>query len=81
MVKIRLKRLGTQKRPYYRVVVMDALKPRDGKAIEEIGTYHRCVKALQQFQHAWSSKVKLMITQTHSIVVHSLHDIHYITAR
>ncbi|MBQ9495176.1 MAG: 30S ribosomal protein S16 [Treponema sp.] len=40
MVKIRLKRLGTQKRPYYRVVVMDALKPRDGKAIEEIGTYH-----------------------------------------
>ena len=40
MVKIRLKRLGAKKRPYYRVVVMDARRPRDGKAIEEIGTYH-----------------------------------------
>ncbi|MBP3710019.1 MAG: 30S ribosomal protein S16 [Treponema sp.] len=40
MVKIRLKRLGAKKRPYYRVVVMDARCPRDGKAIEEIGTYH-----------------------------------------
>ncbi|MBR7064057.1 MAG: 30S ribosomal protein S16 [Treponema sp.] len=40
MVKIRLKRFGTQKRPYYRVVVVDARNPRDGKTIEEIGTYH-----------------------------------------
>lgn len=40
MVKIRLKRLGTQKRPYYRVVVVDSRNPRDGKTIEEIGTYH-----------------------------------------
>lgn len=40
MVKIRLKRLGTQKRPYYRVVVMDERKPRDGRSIEEIGIYH-----------------------------------------
>ncbi|MDE5897717.1 MAG: 30S ribosomal protein S16 [Treponemataceae bacterium] len=39
MVKIRLKRFGTQKRPYYRVVVQDARKPRDGKCIEEIGTF------------------------------------------
>ena len=39
MVKIRLKRFGTQKRPFYRVVVMDARKPRDGRCIEEIGTY------------------------------------------
>lgn len=39
MVKIRLKRFGAKKRPYYRVVVMDARKPRDGEAIEEIGTY------------------------------------------
>ena len=39
MVKIRLKRLGTQKRPYYRVVVQDSRKPRDGKCIEEIGTF------------------------------------------
>lgn len=39
MVRIRLKRFGAKKRPYYRVVVMDARKPRDGEAIEEIGTY------------------------------------------
>lgn len=40
MVKIRLKRFGAKKRPYYRVVVMDARKPRDGRCIEEIGIYH-----------------------------------------
>lgn len=49
MVKIRLKRFGTKKRPYYRVVVMDARKPRDGKCIEEIGTYHPIEKEGNQF--------------------------------
>ena len=39
MVKIRLKRFGTQKRPYYRIVVQDSRKPRDGACIEEIGTF------------------------------------------
>ena len=39
-VKIRLKRFGTKKRPYYRVVVMDSRTPRDGKTIEEVGLYH-----------------------------------------
>ncbi len=39
VVKIRLKRFGSKKRPYYRVVVQDARKPRDGECIEEIGTY------------------------------------------
>lgn len=38
-VKIRLKRLGQKKAPFYRVVVADARAPRDGKFIEEIGTY------------------------------------------
>lgn len=40
MVKIRLKKFGTQKRPYYRIVVQDSKKPRDGTTIEEIGQYH-----------------------------------------
>lgn len=44
MVKIRLKRFGTQKRPCYRVVVQDSQKPRDGVCIEEIGTYQPIVK-------------------------------------
>ncbi len=39
-VKIRLKRLGTKKRPYYRIVVMDSRAPRDGRTIDEVGTYH-----------------------------------------
>jgi small subunit ribosomal protein S16 len=39
-VKIRLKRFGTKKRPYYRIVVMDTQAPRDGRAIEEVGFYH-----------------------------------------
>lgn len=39
-VKIRLKRIGTKKRPFYRFVVADARSPRDGKFIEEIGYYN-----------------------------------------
>ena len=39
MVKIRLKRMGAHKQPFYRVVVADSRAPRDGKFIEEIGTY------------------------------------------
>ena len=38
-VKIRLKRMGQKKAPFYRIVVADARAPRDGKFIEEIGTY------------------------------------------
>ena len=40
MVKIRLKRVGAHKKPYYRVVVADSRTPRNGKFIEEIGTYN-----------------------------------------
>ena len=37
---IRLKRFGTKKRPYYRIVVIDKKAPRDGRTIEEVGYYH-----------------------------------------
>jgi small subunit ribosomal protein S16 len=37
---IRLKRIGTTKRPYYRIVVMEKTAPRNGKTIEELGYYH-----------------------------------------
>ncbi|MDO4384137.1 MAG: 30S ribosomal protein S16 [Eubacteriales bacterium] len=40
MVKIRLKRMGAHKKPFYRVVVADSRTPRDGRFIEEIGTYN-----------------------------------------
>ena len=39
MVKIRLKRMGMKKEPFYRVVVSDSRTPRDGRFIEEIGLY------------------------------------------
>ena len=38
--RIRLKKFGTKKRPYYRIVVIDGRAPRDGKTIEEVGAYH-----------------------------------------
>ncbi|BFL41445.1 30S ribosomal protein S16 [Agathobaculum sp. NSJ-28] len=40
MVKIRLRRLGAKKAPFYRIVVADSRYPRDGRFIEEIGTYN-----------------------------------------
>lgn len=39
MVKIRLRRMGAKKAPYYRIVVADSRCPRDGRFVEEIGTY------------------------------------------
>ncbi len=39
MVKIRLRRMGAKKNPYYRIVVADSRSPRDGRSIEEIGAY------------------------------------------
>ena len=38
-VKIRLRRMGQKKAPFYRIVVADSRSPRDGRCIEEIGTY------------------------------------------
>ena len=42
-VKIRLRRVGAKKAPFYRVVVADSRFPRDGRFIEEIGTYNPVV--------------------------------------
>ncbi len=40
MVKIRLKRMGAHKKPFYRIVVADSRTPRNGRFIEEIGSYN-----------------------------------------
>ena len=40
MVKIRLRRMGAKRAPFYRVVVADSKYPRDGRFIDEIGTYN-----------------------------------------
>lgn len=47
-VRIRMKRLGRKHRPYYRICVMDSRSPRDGKTIEEIGTYDPMVRDKSQ---------------------------------
>jgi len=47
-VRIRLKRFGTKKRPFYRIVVMDSRTPRDGRVLEEIGLYHPIEKKEKQ---------------------------------
>lgn len=39
-VKLRLKRMGTKKRPFYRIVAADSRSPRDGRFIEVVGTYN-----------------------------------------
>lgn len=43
-VKIRLKRMGAKKSPFYRVVVADSRFPRDGRFIEQVGTYNPMVE-------------------------------------
>ena len=40
MVKMRLRRMGQKKAPFYRIIVADSRSPRDGRFIEEIGTYN-----------------------------------------
>jgi small subunit ribosomal protein S16 len=60
--RIRLKKFGTKKRPYYRIVVMDKRDARDGKTIEELGYYHPIEAEEKQIQfdadkaRAWLQK-------------------------
>lgn len=44
MVKIRLRRMGAKKAPFYRIVVADSRSPRDGRFIEELGFYNPLVE-------------------------------------
>ncbi|HEY4554213.1 MAG TPA: 30S ribosomal protein S16 [Bacillaceae bacterium] len=46
-VKIRLKRMGAKKSPFYRIVVADSRSPRDGRIIEEVGTYNPVAQPAQ----------------------------------
>jgi small subunit ribosomal protein S16 len=43
-VKIRLQRFGAKKKPYYRIVAADARSPRDGRFLEQVGTYNPMVQ-------------------------------------
>ncbi|MBN6205961.1 30S ribosomal protein S16 [Ralstonia pickettii] len=46
-VKIRLKRMGSKRNPFYRIVVADSRSPRDGRQIEQIGTYNPVVSPVE----------------------------------
>ena len=71
--RIRLKRFGTKKRPYYRIVVMDKQSPRDGKALEEVGYYHPiAVEDKQIFLKEEKIKEWLKNGATPSDTVHAL---------
>ena len=54
-VKIRLKRMGAKKAPFYRIVVADSRSPRDGRFIEKLGTYNPLLE---------SNKISLTISTT-----------------
>ena len=61
MVKIRLRRMGAKKSPFYRIVVADTRYPRDGRFIEEIGYYNpmeepSVVKVDPEKAKAWMAK-------------------------
>jgi len=47
MVKLRLKRMGKKGNPFYRIVAADSRSPRDGRIIEQVGTYNPLVKENQ----------------------------------
>ena len=73
-VKIRLKKFGTKRRPYYRIVVMDTKTPRDGRAIEEVGLYHPIETAEKQVRlneakiREWLAKGALPTTTVKKIL-------------
>ena len=50
MVKIRLRRMGAKKAPYYRIIVADSRSPRDGRFIEELGIYDPMAEGVQKIK-------------------------------
>ena len=50
MVKIRLRRMGAKKAPYYRIIVADSRTPRDGRFIEELGVYDPMAEGEQKIK-------------------------------
>ena len=66
-VKIRLTRMGSKKKPFYRINVADSRSPRDGRFIETVGTYNPLVEENQvtlkktAFLHGWLMELNLQI--------------------
>jgi small subunit ribosomal protein S16 len=60
-VRIRLKRIGAKKRPFYRIVVADSRSPRDGRFIETLGTYNPLATPAEI--HLKPDRVRLWLSQ------------------
>ena len=72
-VKIRLKRMGAKKAPFYRIVVADSRSPRDGRFIEEIGYYNpmeepKVVKVDADKAKDWISKGVKTLFKKHGVL-------------
>jgi small subunit ribosomal protein S16 len=66
-VKMRLKRLGSKKNPFYRIVIADARAPRDGRFIEEIGYYNPLTKDLKLDNEKAADWVKKGVQPTETV--------------
>ena len=74
-VKLRLKRMGAKKRPFYRIVAADSRSPRDGRFIEEIGYYNpiekpAVVKINEERALAWLSEGAIPTDTVRDILSH-----------
>ena len=63
MVKIRLKKFGKKRQPYYRIVIQDARTNRDGKTIDEIGFYHPLDQNTDTYLRIDAEKAKYWISK------------------
>src|SRR4051812_28158018 len=61
-VRIRMKRLGRKNRPYYRIVAIDSRQPRDGKALEELGSYDPMVPITDERVRLKPDRIKYWIS-------------------
>lgn len=66
-VKMRMKRLGAKKSPFYRIVVADVRSPRDGKFIEEIGYYNPLTKELKMNTEKAADWIKKGVQPTETV--------------
>ena len=61
-VRIRMKKMGRKHRPYYRIVAIDARQPRDGRIIEELGSYDTSVKNTDERVTLVASRIKYWLS-------------------
>ena len=66
-VKIRMKRIGSKKNPFYRIVVADSRSPRDGRFIEKLGNYNPMTKELNLDKDKASDWVKKSAQPTDTV--------------